>query len=173
MVTDAEISDEYVHIARPLLQHLAIHSRTVMEAHQSSLTETDCHNVRRSMKSTSKVCRVIIARTMRVRNGPPTIEGNGMASSKKMDDKKMEIPSHPERHHSYYYDNRHMPDRFPNASLIDLPDVDLSASIKTAVYDMLTDTFTKGFPKARFVDCLLYTSPSPRDQRGSRMPSSA
>ena len=25
----------------------------------------------------------------------------------------------------------------------------------------------------RYVDCLLYTSPSPRDQRGSRMPSSA
>ena len=26
---------------------------------------------------------------------------------------------------------------------------------------------------AKFIDCLLYTSPSPRDQRGSRMPSSA
>ena len=26
---------------------------------------------------------------------------------------------------------------------------------------------------ARFQNCLLYTSPSPRDQRGSRMPSSA
>ena len=25
----------------------------------------------------------------------------------------------------------------------------------------------------RVIDCLLYTSPSPRDQRGSRMPSSA
>ena len=25
----------------------------------------------------------------------------------------------------------------------------------------------------KFMDCLLYTSPSPRDQRGSRMPSSA
>ena len=25
----------------------------------------------------------------------------------------------------------------------------------------------------RYSDCLLYTSPSPRDQRGSRMPSSA
>ena len=25
----------------------------------------------------------------------------------------------------------------------------------------------------RYIDCLLYTSPSPRDQRGSRMPSSA
>ena len=30
------------------------------------------------------------------------------------------------------------------------------------------DTF---FPELK--DCLLYTSPSPRDQRGSRMPSSA
>ena len=27
--------------------------------------------------------------------------------------------------------------------------------------------------KVRMGDCLLYTSPSPRDQRGSRMPSSA
>ena len=27
--------------------------------------------------------------------------------------------------------------------------------------------------KAEYEDCLLYTSPSPRDQRGSRMPSSA
>ena len=27
--------------------------------------------------------------------------------------------------------------------------------------------------RKKFVDCLLYTSPSPRDQRGSRMPSSA
>ena len=26
---------------------------------------------------------------------------------------------------------------------------------------------------SEFMDCLLYTSPSPRDQRGSRMPSSA
>ena len=28
-------------------------------------------------------------------------------------------------------------------------------------------------PNYVFADCLLYTSPSPRDQRGSRMPSSA
>ena len=28
-------------------------------------------------------------------------------------------------------------------------------------------------PPAQFIGCLLYTSPSPRDQRGSRMPSSA
>ena len=33
---------------------------------------------------------------------------------------------------------------------------------------------TSGYGKKRFINgCLLYTSPSPRDQRGSRMPSSA
>ena len=31
----------------------------------------------------------------------------------------------------------------------------------------------KVLKSAMFKDCLLYTSPSPRDQRGSRMPSSA
>ena len=30
-----------------------------------------------------------------------------------------------------------------------------------------------GGPDALLTSCLLYTSPSPRDQRGSRMPSSA
>ena len=31
----------------------------------------------------------------------------------------------------------------------------------------------KGLAEAKNYSCLLYTSPSPRDQRGSRMPSSA
>ena len=46
---------------------------------------------------------------------------------------------------------------------------------------VVTDLFTQLNPKstreqrltALLHDCLLYTSPSPRDQRGSRMPSSA
>ena len=38
------------------------------------------------------------------------------------------------------------------------------------------EKFIQGYPYAAIIishDCLLYTSPSPRDQRGSRMPSSA
>ena len=31
----------------------------------------------------------------------------------------------------------------------------------------------EGLPRTHYLLCLLYTSPSPRDQRGSRMPSSA
>ena len=51
------------------------------------------------------------------------------------------------------------------------------------VTELLHDLYDKGIryllveggPSTHrmFVDCLLYTSPSPRDQRGSRMPSSA
>ena len=35
------------------------------------------------------------------------------------------------------------------------------------------DPLSDAFPHAQPTGCLLYTSPSPRDQRGSRMPSSA
>ena len=34
-------------------------------------------------------------------------------------------------------------------------------------------SLVNGYPTEQFKICLLYTSPSPRDQRGSRMPSSA
>ena len=45
--------------------------------------------------------------------------------------------------------------------------------------EVLSETFShiffedKRIKKTRIKRCLLYTSPSPRDQRGSRMPSSA
>ena len=35
------------------------------------------------------------------------------------------------------------------------------------------ENIEKEFPPEQYLACLLYTSPSPRDQRGSRMPSSA
>ena len=52
----------------------------------------------------------------------------------------------------------------------------MSLGIKQLTQDPWTD-ITKKFPigskHTGSVSCLLYTSPSPRDQRGSRMPSSA
>ena len=36
-----------------------------------------------------------------------------------------------------------------------------------------TDNFQDTLFSSEWSDCLLYTSPSPRDQRGARMPSSA
>ena len=43
-------------------------------------------------------------------------------------------------------------------------------TIGTALADLLISRQTK---ETSIFNCLLYTSPSPRDQRGSRMPSSA
>ena len=51
-------------------------------------------------------------------------------------------------------------------------DADASSSLGDVNYMRESKTIRRTFPGT--VDsCLLYTSPSPRDQRGSRMPSSA
>ena len=42
-----------------------------------------------------------------------------------------------------------------------------------AVDSFFATPFAQGMPELWSMTCLLYTSPSPRDQRGSRMPSSA
>ena len=51
-----------------------------------------------------------------------------------------------------------------------------AANAQTCEIAELTSAVGESYLQAQnllFVDCLLYTSPSPRDQRGSRMPSSA
>ena len=44
---------------------------------------------------------------------------------------------------------------------------------KMSIGVITNDIYTKEDEKILVNTCLLYTSPSPRDQRGSRMPSSA
>ena len=44
-------------------------------------------------------------------------------------------------------------------------------SCRVAIFDLAGRPLT--FAATPYKTCLLYTSPSPRDQRGSRMPSSA
>ena len=46
-------------------------------------------------------------------------------------------------------------------------------ALSLAVYFVTLTWFANLMPQGYFDTCLLYTSPSPRDQRGSRMPSSA
>ena len=44
---------------------------------------------------------------------------------------------------------------------------------RTEAHDRVLNGLSRSFQNIRLMPCLLYTSPSPRDQRGSRMPSSA
>ena len=46
-------------------------------------------------------------------------------------------------------------------------------AIGYATHKPVLKDITIHIPKGKLIGCLLYTSPSPRDQRGSRMPSSA
>ena len=50
---------------------------------------------------------------------------------------------------------------------------DITVEAVTPLFDKVIDGFSVVFHQESFKTCLLYTSPSPRDQRGSRMPSSA
>ena len=54
------------------------------------------------------------------------------------------------------------------------PDIQLETTKQTGVsHRDGTISMARDKPDSASTDCLLYTSPSPRDQRGSRMPSSA
>ena len=59
----------------------------------------------------------------------------------------------------------------PTSSITAYNDADLAHSYTTA--GQYTITITGTFPNIYFNNCLLYTSPSPRDRTRSRMPSSA
>ena len=52
-------------------------------------------------------------------------------------------------------------------------DVYFQIECERSIAKELNEYFSFDVPGAKFMPCLLYTSPSPRDQRGSRMPSSA
>ena len=57
---------------------------------------------------------------------------------------------------------------------IEGPAIELSGDSKTMAWNIVSQRIDlKSGEMYRLTFCLLYTSPSPRDQRGSRMPSSA
>ena len=65
-------------------------------------------------------------------------------------------------------------DKFADLRFARIPDVKLDMGGRWATAGVLVDkTMKQGSTGASYSICLLYTSPSPRDQRGSRMPSSA
>ena len=59
-------------------------------------------------------------------------------------------------------------------TIIDLATIiDNFETVTSVVFDVTTGNITYNDENGDPTTCLLYTSPSPRDQRGSRMPSSA
>ena len=77
---------------------------------------------------------------------------------------------------SWMMNQPHIPSAPPVTVQVGVPVIDIPGCVeahidnKKGTNDKLVEDDSDG---ARVFCCLLYTSPSPRDQRGSRMPSSA
>lgn len=142
LVPDAELAENDLFIGQPVLKHLGIDSKTMLENNRAQLHETDCLNVVRDEDVTSTVGLLLISRMKGVKHEE---ERN------KKDLNQSTAPS-AERPRSNYYINKADLDPFPKPALIDLPDKDQNASARAAVEEMLADALAQGFPKARFDD---------------------
>lgn len=161
LVADAELADEDILIGRPVLAHLGIDSRTMLEAKRSTLHETDCKKVRRNATTDSRIGRILIARIKGVNNPELSLPDTGVKQTSAWDNKQPNLEGTEQtptqctpldRPRSNYFGNRADVDPFPNPNLIDLPDADQKPAIKHAVEQMLTDALAQGFPRARFDD---------------------
>ena len=68
------------------------------------------------------------------------------------------------------------PEAKPESATVKVPDISIHEAAEDGNIEAVKQRLAAGTDvneKDRFQSCLLYTSPSPRDQRGSRMPSSA
>ena len=66
-----------------------------------------------------------------------------------------------------------LPNNYVPENVVKLSPEISSIPLEEAVTTIPLDQIREFFSATRLISCLLYTSPSPRDQRGSRMPSSA
>lgn len=146
LVVDAELAENDILIGQPVLKHLGIDSKTMLENNRAELNETDSSGVVRDDMVPSTVGRILIARIRGVQNMITNFNYGG--------GQNMKTPAvySPPRPRSNYYVNKADVDPFPNLSLIDLPDEDQAASVRTAVEDMLKDALVQGFPHNRFDD---------------------
>lgn len=142
LVADDDLADEDILIGRPVLAHLGVDSRSILEQRRATLDETDCSHLQRHIGAKSKIGRLLIARLKRTRGSDANDEYDSSSKSSKTTPR----PS------SSYFANRSEPDPFPNPHLLDLPDKDHKANIELALENLLEDALTRGFPKSRFDD---------------------
>ena len=72
---------------------------------------------------------------------------------------------------NYETKQQELREKIVNAQTL-LPNIELSYDLRVKISEVCSILDVDGL-RGDIVTCLLYTSPSPRDQRGSRMPSSA
>lgn len=134
LVADDEIACEDVLVGLPILRHLGIDSRTLLERNWSTLTETDCASVVHSTASDScgALGRLMIARLNSV----------SMATAP-------QTPAHkrnPNRPRGDYYAYKYDVDPFPDPSLIEQHAETDQSTTHSEIEAMLARAKKEGFP---------------------------
>lgn len=68
LVADAHLTEHDLLIGQPVLKHLGINYKTMLENNRTQLNETDCSAVVRDMQDSSTVGGIIVARMNGVKN---------------------------------------------------------------------------------------------------------
>lgn len=125
LVPDGELAAEDLLIGLPILQHLGIDTKAMLEKHRDVLDGADCSTIRSpSLSTNGKVGRLMIARLNRI-EGDITLNEQDTT-----------------RPHVNYYSVREEEDPFPDSSLLDPIDSSQESEINDSLIRMM-DTASK------------------------------
>lgn len=135
LVADANLAVEDLLIGLPVLQHLDIDTKTLLEQKRDVLDGFDCSSIRNTPSGTrgGQVSRLMIARLNRVSNS----------------DAEPSLTSKADRPHVDYYQVREEPDPFPDKSLLDPVDSEQHADVTEAIDKIVQDASDSGFTPAK------------------------
>lgn len=135
LVADAQLAVEDLLIGLPILKHLGIDTKTLLEERRDLLDGADCSTIRAASSGLhgGQVSRLMVARLNRTTNDAV--------------EPVMEIFEN--RTRVDYYRVKEEVDPFPDPSLLDPVDSDQSEDVETAVSKRLQDAFDNGFPEEK------------------------
>lgn len=138
LVADDDLACEDLLIGLPVLQHLRIDSKTLLENNRATLDGTDCAEVGNPTAThIGRVGHFMVARTMRVK-------GNSYKHGIEYGQRSAQ-PSR-DRPRVHYDEARSAPDPFPDPSLLDPLDDAQHDDIRAAVEKMLQAAQDNGLP---------------------------
>lgn len=143
LVADSELAAEDLLIGLPVLKHLGIDSKTLLERNRATLDGTDCDLVRprQDVSTCGTLGRLLIARLQRVKGPEPIAEDN--SETENATGTARQKPSDPERPCENFFAHKLEHDPFPNPNLMDL---DALNGYRENVAGMLKHAYDNGLP---------------------------
>lgn len=135
-VADDELAAEEILIGLPVLRHLGVDTKTMLERDRERLDGADCSALK-SSKNGGSVSRLMIARHNRIVNTPKEdeIPGEQGLSGSKLEDRRPRVD---------YFESKEEEDPFPDESLLDPIDVAQQDEVMKEIQAMLSRASEEG-----------------------------